>query len=191
RRSFSKHPGGQYPMAYLRKRNGFYSIRYSIGNRERQKALGTTCLQVAKEKLRQFESARAQGDTNPLPGRTPIAVVVGDYVRHIRQVKTAKSAQTDVYYLRDVFGAVCPELEVNSRRRSDKARKRPPKPGQDRRRRAPTIEADCFERITTAQIAELIGGQVASRGLAPKTANRYREILTRLFNWAMEQRGVR
>jgi integrase len=32
---------------------------------------------------------------------------------------------------------------------------------------------------------------VKSRGLAPKTANRYREILTRLFNWAMTQNGVR
>jgi len=95
-------------MAYLRKRDGFYSIRYSIGNRERQKALGTTCLQVAKEKLRQFESALAQGDTNPMPGRTPIGVVVADYVRHFRQVKTAKSAQPDVYYLRDAFGPSVP-----------------------------------------------------------------------------------
>jgi integrase len=32
---------------------------------------------------------------------------------------------------------------------------------------------------------------VRSRGLAPKTANRYREILTRLFNWAASQHGVR
>jgi integrase len=53
------------------------------------------------------------------------------------------------------------------------------------------IEADCFETITTAQIVEFVSGQVARRGLAPKTANRYREILTRLFNWAVEQKGVR
>jgi integrase len=32
---------------------------------------------------------------------------------------------------------------------------------------------------------------VASRGLAPKAANRYREILTRLFNRALTQRGVK
>jgi hypothetical protein len=32
---------------------------------------------------------------------------------------------------------------------------------------------------------------VKSRGLAPKTANRYREILTRLFNWATTQHGIR
>jgi integrase len=46
-------------------------------------------------------------------------------------------------------------------------------------------------RITTADVATFIGARTRSRGLAPKTANRYREIIVRLFNWAMEQRGVR
>ena len=53
------------------------------------------------------------------------------------------------------------------------------------------IEAGSFEEITTADITAFIGGAVQSRGLAPKTANRYREILCRLFNWAMEQHGIR
>jgi hypothetical protein len=74
---------------------------------------------------------------------------------------------------------------------ADKAKKRPPKPGQDRRRKPQVIEATCFEQITTAQVAAFISGQVASRVLAPKTANRYREILTRLFNWAMTQHGIK
>jgi hypothetical protein len=39
---------------------------------------------------------------------------------------------------------------VTSRKLSAKAKKRPPKPGQDRRRKAPVIEANCFEQITTA-----------------------------------------
>jgi integrase len=87
--------------------------------------------------------------------------------------------------------AFCEALTVTSRKLSPKAKKRPPKPGQDRRRRAVTIEAGSFERITTPQISEFISGQVQNRGLAPKTANRYREILCRLFNWSMEQRGIR
>jgi hypothetical protein len=93
-------------------------------------------------------------------------------------------------YLRDAFGPVCDALKVNSRILSAKAKKRFPQPGQDRRRKAPVIEAGSFEQITTAQIAEFISGEVASRGLAPKTANRYREILTRLFNWSMTHNGV-
>ena len=43
------------------------------------------------------------------------------------------------------------------------------------RRKAPVIEANSFEQITTADIAGFISGQVKSRGLAPKTANRYRD----------------
>ena len=36
-----------------------------------------------------------------------------------------------------------------------------------------------------------MSSHVASRGLAPKTANRYREIICRLFNWAMSEAGVK
>ena len=98
----------------------------------------------------------------PLPTKTPIADVLTAYVSHIRTVKTAKSAQTDVYYLRDVFGPVCDAVRVNSRKVSLKTKKRPPKEGQDRRRKAQTIEANCFEQITTADIAAFITGQVIS-----------------------------
>jgi integrase len=178
-------------MASLIHRNGTYYIQYCVSGKARRVTTGTESLQVAKAKLRQFESARAEGTDNPLPTRTPIADIVTAYIGHIRVTKTAKSAQTDTYYLREMFGATCPALQVVSRKQSAAARKRPPKPGQDRRRKAPMIEAAFFEAITTAQISDFITGQVQSRGLAPKTANRYREILVRVFNWAMETRGIR
>jgi site-specific recombinase XerD len=62
---------------------------------------------------------------------------------------------------------------------------------QDLRRRAQVIEANCFEQIETAHVSAFITSQVQRRGLAPKTANRNREILCRLFNWAMDEGGVR
>src|SRR5690606_25303660 len=158
-------------------------IQYYVGGQQRRISTNTDSYQLAKEKMRQLESAQARGDDNPLPTRTAIAEVLTAYVAHIRTVKTATSAQTDIYYLRDAFGPCCEALQVTSRKVSPKAKKRPPIPGQDRRRRAQVIEAPCFEQITTAQVAAFISAQVASRGLAPKTANRYREILTRLFNW--------
>ncbi len=178
-------------MACLKKRGDVFYVQYYLSGKQRRVTLDTDNYQIAKEKLRQFESAQHRGEANPLPSKTPVAQVVAAYVQHIRTIKTAKSAQTDIYYLRDAFGPICPELQVTSRRLSPAARKRPPKEGQDRRRRAIVIEAPCFEYITTAQVAAFISGQVQSRGLAPKTANRYREILCRLFNWAMEQAGVR
>ena len=57
--------------------------------------LDTTSHQIAKEKLRQFESAKLRGADNPLPTKTLLSEIVGKYVTHIRNHKTAKSAQTD------------------------------------------------------------------------------------------------
>jgi integrase len=178
-------------MASLLKRGSNFYVSYYVGGKELRKSLGTDNFQLAKEKQRQFESAQLRGDDNPLPTRTPIGNIITAYVNQIRTVKTAKSAQTDIYYLRDAFGPVCEAIQITSRKIGPASKKRPPKPGQDRRRRAHMISAQSFEQITTADISEFITGQVQSRGLAPKTANRYREILCRLFNWAMEQRAVR
>ncbi|MEM6391297.1 MAG: hypothetical protein AAF797_00815 [Planctomycetota bacterium] len=60
----------------------------------------------------------------------------------------------------------------------------------DQRYKSPVIDASCFEQITTAQISQFISAQVRWRGLAPETANRYREIMVRLFNWSMREGGV-
>jgi integrase len=181
-------------MASLVKRtwkNGpCWYIQYYVGNRQRR-VRASDNYQIAKEKLRRFEAARAAGDELPLRTRTLLPEIVASYVQHIRQVKTAKSAQTDIYYLRDVFGPICDELKINSRKASAKAKKKPPKPGVDGRTKAPVIEADSLEAVRTADITAFISAQVARRGLAPKTANRYREILMRLFNWAIEQKNVR
>ena len=69
--------------------------------------------------------------------------------------------------------------------------KRPPKDGQDRRFKMSSIEVSYLGQITTADISNFITSHVKSRGLAPKTANRYREIVNRLFNWAIDEQGVK
>jgi hypothetical protein len=181
-------------MASLKKRGPLYYIQYYLpGKKQRRVNLHTDSYQIAKEKLRRFESAQACGDELPLPTRTPIADIVTAYVQHIRTIKTAKSAQTDIYYLREMFGPICEALTVTSRRLSPKTKKKPPIPGivQDRRCKAPVIEPEFFEQITTAMISGFISGRMRERGLAAKTANRYREIMMRLFNWSMDQRGIK
>lgn len=178
-------------MAFLHNRNGIFYLCDRIGRRLVRTSLKTASLQVAKEKQRQYESAKLRGTDCPLPSRTPIADVLTKYAAHIRAFKTAKSAQTDIYYLREMFGPICDAIRITSRRPSDKTRKRPPKKGSDKRRRAPVIEAASFEEISTPEVASFIAEQVRLRGLKPKTANRYREILVRLFNWAMTQKHVR
>ncbi len=148
-------------------------------------SLETNSLQVAKHKLRELESALFLGNDIPLPTKTSIADVVTAYVNHLKTVKKASCVTKDVYYLRQVFGPICPALQIKNQKISEKGIKRPgrntPKP----------IEANYFEQITTADLSGFISAQVRTKGLAPKSANRYREILTRLFNWAMEQNGIR
>ncbi|HCD31292.1 MAG TPA: hypothetical protein DER01_02730 [Phycisphaerales bacterium] len=177
-------------MASLKKRGNRYQIQYYVGKQQRRISLGDIPYQVAKEKLRQFESAQFRGDDIVTVTQTPIAEVVGAYVDHIRAHKTAKSAQTDVYYLRDAFGPICDQLKRNPRTPSSGSRKKPVIIPVDKRKRRVVIEANTFEQITTADVAMFIATQVQQRGLAPKTANRYREILCRLFNWAMTQKGI-
>ncbi len=178
-------------MACLRKRGNKYYAQYYVGRRQKRVSLNTSCLQIAKEKLRQLESSLHRGEEAPLPTRTRIEEILQRYADHVRIVKTPKSAQTDIYYLRQMFGPVCPALQINSRRQSVRAMKRPPKDGQDKRFKMSVIEVACLEEITTADTSNFIHSHVRSRGLAPKTANRYREIVNRLFNWAMADQGVK
>ena len=179
-------------MAYLfqRGKNRYY-LKYYVAGRQKEKSLGTDAYQIAKERQRQFESALARGTDDPLPARTPIAEVLEAYTQHIRATKTAKSAQNDIYYLRQMFGPICEGLTITSRRPSTRTKKCPTRPGVDRRFKDPVIEASHFEAITTAQIAAFIEGRINRNGIAAKTANHHRSILRRLFNWARKQHGIK
>lgn len=53
-------------MAWLTKRGSFYYIKYSLAGRKHRVGTGTDNFQIAKEKLRQFESTQARGDLSPL-----------------------------------------------------------------------------------------------------------------------------
>lgn len=61
-------------LASLLKRGDTFYVSFYLGGREIRKSPGTDNLQLAKEKLRQFESAQLRGNDNPLPTRTPIAI---------------------------------------------------------------------------------------------------------------------
>ena len=87
--------------------------------------------------------------------------------------KTARSVTRDVYYLRETFGPICPALTLKNAKISANGKKCPS-------REAPQyIEANCFEQVTPADVSSFIAAKVRRQALAPKTANRYREILTR------------
>ena len=135
--------------------------------------------------MRQIESSLMLGAQLPLPTKTPIAQVASAYVDHLYTVKAPRNAQREIHYLRQSFGSICPQLELKNEKISMAGQKRPS------RQLVPPILANCFEQISTADIASFISAKVRSKNLSPKTANRFREILTRLFNWAMQNYDIR
>ncbi len=171
-------------MASLKKRGKTYYAQYYNGTQQVRKNLYTDSLQIAKEKLRQLESALYRQVDIPLPTRNTVEKIVGDYVDHLYIVKRDKNAQKVISYLRDALGPICDQLKIKKQKVADKSVKRkavhPINP----------IQSVYFEQITTEDISRFIASVVRSKGIKPKTANRYREILTRLFNWATTQRGV-
>jgi len=78
-------------MAGLIKRSNVYYAVYYVGKKQKRVSLETDSLQLAKEKLRQLESALYRGNDNPLPSKTPIAKVVTAYIEHMRARKTESS----------------------------------------------------------------------------------------------------
>ncbi len=67
-------------MASLEKRGSVWFVQWYEGDRQGRRSLGTNSLQVAKEKLRRFESGLYRGEDCPLPMWTPIAQVVAGAV---------------------------------------------------------------------------------------------------------------
>ena len=105
------------------------------------------------------------------------------YVQHVRAAKTRTTVKSELYYyLRDIFGPVCPDLET--------ARKTKQATGTSLAQGG-HLSARSFETITTAQIVSFILNRMKERGLSPKTCNHYRAILSHVFSWAMTQCGIR
>ena len=175
-------------MASLIQRNGKYHVQWYEGKAKRRLSLGTDSLPIAKEKLRQFESAKFRGDGCSLPTRTPVGQIVAAYIEHIKLTRAENSWRKDLGYLRALFGECCPELEVGAGRARRCRDRRCP---EDRRKKLRPIPASVMEDITTAMIADVIAQQVRVKGLAPKTANRYREVAAKVFNWAISQDRIR
>ncbi len=171
-------------MAGLMKRGKTYYAVYRVAGKERRRSLETGSCQIAKERLRKIESSLAQGGEDDLPTRTRIDEIVEAYVVHIRNTKTPSGAKIDTWYLRSIFGAITPSLETDKQGRGRK--KRPEKDPKQ----VPPLEITHIEQLTTTAISEFISNKVLRQGIAPKTANRYREILMRLVSWAASQRGV-
>jgi hypothetical protein len=131
-------------MGGLIKRGSIYYALYYVEKKQKRISLETDCLQVAKKKLRQLESALYHGNDNPLPTKTPIANMITAYIEHMHSRKTARRVLLPARMLRHYLS--CPALALKNARISEKYKKPPTN-------HAPHyIEANCFEQVTTAYL---------------------------------------
>ena len=173
------------PESMLMKGEALLCAEDSERDGRKQAGARTEPNQVTLNKEKPSGSASAHGGRDALPSGTPLGNIASKYIACMKTRRTSHGFTADLSYLRGIFGPVCAELE----RKRTNARRGKVKLGQELRE--PHIEATCLEEITTSQIADFIRESVQRYELQAKTANRFREVLHRLFSWAMDEGGVR
>lgn len=175
-------------MASIYQRNGTYWISYSVGGRRVQRSLKTRNRRIAEQKKEQLDALKK---LNLLPEatRTPVTETLQAYCEYIVATQSAKGAKNDRSYLRQFFGPCCPALEFGShvnRRHRDNPRSLPTIPDRFKNLHVPVKH---LEDISSELIAEFIRERIVRDGIKPRTANRIREVLSRLFNFAADHKG--
>jgi len=173
-------------MASIYKRGDVWWIQYRVGGRNVQRSLDTESEQLAKLKLKQMEGLHASGQLG-LPSRTPIAPFLEVFCQHLQQRRSKTSYRADISYLRKFFGPLCEALKTKAGREAEKN-------GELVADGEATIPASSvpvryLEDVTPGLVNHFISGRIETDGIAPKTANRTRELLHVMFNYAIKHHG--
>ncbi len=175
-------------MASIYKRGHIWWIHYLIGGKSVSKSLRTSNERVALEKKKRLEALEITGQLTK-PSNTPVDDFLQAFCEFLWRTRTRKSAKNDISYLRMFFGPRCPALQpgssVNHRFRVSGALVSTPTPrAYDR-----AVPVRHLEGLSTETISGYIRERIIEDHIAPKTANRIREVLHRMFTYAIEHHG--
>lgn len=179
-------------MASLYRRGGTWYIKYFVPGKIQpiRKSLQTTDKKIAKAKLAGIVTSLSSGDDSPFPTKTPLPEVLESFIQYSYSRRDTKSVDKDLSNLRTMFGIVCPSLAYRNRRIAEKkaalTKKRGKKTGQ-----VDPLEAKCFEAITSWQLTEWLSNYINANSIQPKTSNRYREVLQKLYTYAIKRMRLR
>lgn len=102
--------------------------------------------------------------------------------------RTRKSYKNDISYLRIFFGPICRSLEPgNMCNRSKVLRKERPRvqePCKSQR-----VRIGLLEELSSEMISQFITRRVQADEISARTANRFREVLHRMFAYAIKEKG--
>lgn len=177
-------------MAGLYRRGNTYYAIYYVGGKKHRKSLETDEPRMAKAKLRELESALDGGNDAPFPTKTPIPEILECFIDYMLSKRDARSVNRDVSPLRIMFGEVCPSLQIKNRKVAEQIKNNDRAKGKSKSGLKP-IEANSFECLTTGVLSGWLTEYVKLASPALKTMNRYREILQKMFSWAINIHGIR
>ncbi len=150
--------------------------------------LNTPNKRLAEQRLRKVITDLEMG-SGGLPTKTAAGEVVSEFIQHLYAHHRKRAVNKEIYRLREFFGPVCPELTRKSKLRMGVGTTK--KKGKLAVPSAFAVKVKYIEDVTTGMISTFIRRKVSKQGIKAKTANEYREIVQRLFQWAIDQRGIR
>jgi len=176
-------------MSSSYKRGKVWWIKYHLGGTRIQQSLHTTNERIAKAKKSQFEYKLATGGL-VLPSETSIREFLEGYCQYLKTIRSRKSYKNDISYLRTFFGSICPSLKPgHTGNKNKQLRKKKPKKHDILKGRH--VRVSLLEQVSTALVSQFISHRVQKDGIAPKTANRLREVLHRMFSYAIKEKNYR
>lgn len=170
-------------MASLFKRRNQFWVCYYINGKRIQQSLKTDNERIARDKIKKIEYELALGDLHQA-SKIPLAVFLEDFCKYLKSTRTFKSYKNDFSRLRIFFGPICESLKpavAGGTKESNKKR-------QDKYARV-HIKADLLEDISVQQINRFLLDRVKKDLWKPKYANLMREVLHKLFAYAIKHHG--
>ena len=175
-------------MASIYKRGKVWWIHYHVAGKSVCRSLNTTKQRVAEDKKKRLEGLQVT-DQLVKPSSIKIVPFLQAFCEFLLATQTRKGAKNDLSYLRQFFGPACQALEFGSR---------VPQKYRNAKREMPKVvdklskihvPVSQLEQVSCEMISCFIQDRIVSDGIAPKTANRLRGVLHRMFNYAIEQHG--
>jgi len=172
-------------MAALFRRRSQVWANHRVNGRQYRRSEGNGTKRVAKARLRRRALELVLSESVPA-SELPVAAIVSAFCEHLKMRCPHKSYKNDVGRLRAFFGQICGELTLG--RPGKGGGKIGSTPYPDKFAHA-HVRVKLLEDVTPAMINRFIGDRIRDDAWAAKTANDFREVLHRLFAFAIKHHG--
>lgn len=172
-------------MAHLYRRRRQFWICYYVNGNKIQKSLATDNERIARDKKRKIEYQLSIGDIH-VASKLPLPIVLEDFCKYLEITRTYKSYKNDISRLRVFFGPICESLKpcppgIKRGRKSYK-------PVADKYAGA-HVKAELLDDVSPEIINRFLANRAQIDGWAPKTSNLMRQVLHKLFAYAIKHHG--